>query len=367
MEEKEVDDDGSKTENNNRSMQREITEDHSKRDENHHLSNSQQLTLTPAGYQLAGYFILTYNLSMDIVEGKKCYNKSGGDDMNISPMVDFAFKCIFGSEVNKSILIDFLNATISGESKIKDLTIIDPFNLKEYIEDKLSILDVKAKLDDGSFVNVEVQITDQKNMQKRTLFYWSKLYTQQLTEGERFHKLEKTIAINIMNFELLKNTRSFHTTYHLREDKEAFVLTDVMEIHMIEVPKIINADNIDNTLIDWVLFLQDPKNKNMEVLAVKNPQIKKAMTVLEFINSDKKARALYEAREKELRDRMEQIEYAKELGLEQGLEQGIEQGIEQGKLETILNFLKAGVSDEVILKATKINKEELKKLKEQIN
>ena len=239
--------------------------------------------------------------------------------MTINPMIDFAFKFIFGSEENKDILIDFLNATIKNEQTIEDLTILNPFNLKNHVDDKLSILDVKARLENGNYVNVEVQLVNQKDMKNRTLYYWSRMYAEQLQEGEKYYKLEKTITINIMNFVLLEETKKYHTTYHLKEDEEGFQLTDLMEIHMIEVPKIINSEQkLDDKLVDWLLFLEDPDNKNMEVLTMKNPKIKKAMSVLEFINSDREARELYEAREKDLRDRLGQIAFAREEGREEG-------------------------------------------------
>ncbi|HPR97350.1 MAG TPA: Rpn family recombination-promoting nuclease/putative transposase, partial [Thermotogota bacterium] len=202
--------------------------------------------------------------------------------MKINPMVDFAFKFIFGSEQNKDILIDFLNATLKDNNKIKDLTILNPFNLKEHINDKLSILDIKAQLENGTYVNVEVQLVNQKDMKNRTLYYWSRMYSGQLNESEAYYNLKKTITINIMDFVLLEETKKYHTIYHLREDEEEFSLTDLMEIHMIEVPKLLNQpESLNDKLVEWLLFLENPANKNMEELAMKNPKIKKAMTVLE--------------------------------------------------------------------------------------
>ena len=287
-------------------------------------------------------------------------------------MIDFAFKFIFGSEQNKDILIDFLNATLQGDEKITDITLLDPFNLKEHSDDKLSILDVKAQLDNGAFVNVEVQLLNQRDMKNRTLYYWSKLYSGQLSESENYFKLKKTIAINILNFVLLNETKNYHTTYHLREDKEGFRLTELMEIHMIEIPKLIDSkENLDDKLVEWLLFLEDPENKNMEVLTMKNAKIQKAMTVLEFINSDKKARALYEARQKEIRDKMGQLLYAQEegmakgmeqgikQGIKKGIEQGIEQGIEREKKETAIEMLKDGMDIAIIQKYTKLDRSEI--------
>lgn len=275
--------------------------------------------------------------------------------MTINPMIDFAFKFIFGSEENKDILIDFLNATLKSKQKIEDLRMLNPFNLKNYSDDKLSILDVKARLENGIYVNVEIQLVNQKDMKSRTLYYWSRMYAGQLKEGEHYYKLEKTITINIMNFVLLEETKKYHTTYHLKEDEEWFKLTDLIEIHMIEVPKIINSQRkLDDKLVEWLLFLEDPENKNMEVLQMKNPQIKKAMSVLEFISSDREARKLYEAREKDLRDRLGQIAYARE------------EGEYKKALETSKRMIRDGMPLDVISKYTELTIEELEKLKKEV-
>jgi len=101
----------------------------------------------------------------------------------------------------------------------------------------------------------------------------------------------------------------------MKEENENFLFSDILEIHMIEVPKITNSkNNIDDKLLSWVLFFNNPQSENMEVIAMKNPQIKKAMTALEFLEMDRKSRELYEARLKELRDKESQPEYAREVG-----------------------------------------------------
>jgi predicted transposase/invertase (TIGR01784 family) len=106
--------------------------------------------------------------------------------------------------------------------------------------------------------------------------------------------------------------------------------------------------------MEWLLFLENPENKNMEVLKMKNPQIEKAMTVLEFISSDKEARELYEAREKELRDKIGQIMFAKE--------EGFNEGIEKGKFQMVRNLYKMGLSLEQIAEASKISVENLRQI-----
>src|SRR5580658_301867 len=111
----------------------------------------------------------------------------------LNPRVDFAFKKLFGSADNKDLLISFINAVVSKENQIVDLTLLNPYNHKDYPADKLSILDIKATDEQGRQYNIEMQITDQVYYNQRVLYYWSKLYASQLQQGDAFPELKKTI------------------------------------------------------------------------------------------------------------------------------------------------------------------------------
>lgn len=99
--------------------------------------------------------------------------------------IDFAFKQLFGTSGSEDILITFLNAMLKNslESPIMSLQLEDPHLHREHEDDKLSILDVSATLDTGTKVNVEIQLNNNHDMIKRSLYYWGKLYTSQLQKG----------------------------------------------------------------------------------------------------------------------------------------------------------------------------------------
>lgn len=101
--------------------------------------------------------------------------------------IDFAFKQLFGTSGSEDILITFLNAMLKNslESPIMSLQLEDPHLHREHEDDKLSILDVSATLDTGTKVNVEIQLNNNHDMIKRSLYYWGKLYTSQLQKGCR--------------------------------------------------------------------------------------------------------------------------------------------------------------------------------------
>ena len=158
----------------------------------------------------------------------------------VKPLNDFIFKKVFGEKGNEDILISFINAVLkrTKKEKIVELEIIDNKQLtKELILDKTGIIDVRAKTSNGENIDIEVQLTDQGNMDKRTLFYWGKMYLENIKQGQDYTSLEKVITINILDFEFL-GTETYQSSFHLWEDIEKdYMLTDVVEIHFLELPK----------------------------------------------------------------------------------------------------------------------------------
>src|SRR5699024_3707291 len=103
----------------------------------------------------------------------------------------------------------------------------------EYVSDKQSRLDLLVVTTTGERINVEIQFTDQYNMIKRSIYYWSGIYRSQLKTGMGYKELKSVISINVMNFNMIEQTERFHTFYHLHEDVDNFRLTNVMEFHFI--------------------------------------------------------------------------------------------------------------------------------------
>ena len=151
---------------------------------------------------------------------------------------DFIFRKLFGDEKNKDILISFLNAVmeLDDSRKLEDIELVDGTELyKESIDDKLGILDIRARTAYGEHINIEVQLVNQHNMDKRTLFYWSKIFTEQLKAGQPYNELRKTITINILDFNYIE-TEKYNTVFHLWEDSNKDCkLTDVLEIRFLEL------------------------------------------------------------------------------------------------------------------------------------
>lgn len=279
---------------------------------------------------------------------------------------DFIFQRIFGRQENKEILISFLNAVLMLEngSRLTDIEIIENTRLsKDRPYDKLGILDIRAQTLEGIQINIEIQIINQYNMDKRTLFYWSKLYTEQLNEGQAFNELKKTITINILDFEYIK-VENYHSVFHLWEDSNKdYKLTDVLEIRFIELPKFRKIQpDMSKPLDRWLLFLEDSPKEVLDMAIKAEPAIEKAQKVLEYLGTNEEIRRYYELREKAIHDEITRITGARE----EGIKEGIKEGIEEQKLESAKKMIQDGIDDNLIEKYTGISKSEIESLKKML-
>lgn len=291
--------------------------------------------------------------------------------------IDYAFKQLFGKEENKAITVVFINSFLqkTGHDPIADISFENSEESAEYKNDKSSRLDILATTKNGKRINIEIQFTDQFNMVNRSIYYWSGLYRRQIKKGEAYDELQPVIAINIMNFNYFTQTGRFHTRYHLYEDIEKFQVTDVMEFHFVEMPKLIQTwkkDKLDpwnDVLARWLLLLGvvDRKNgrvyedvyKELEGVAVQDEKLLSAFESWEELSMDEKEFAAYEGRMKQILDEQAAIraaELRKEKAVKEaekrGVEKGIEKGKEENKEETARRLLKAGFSTEEVVKFT---------------
>lgn len=277
----------------------------------------------------------------------------------LSPKVDFVFKKIFGNEKHPKILISFLNSVIKPVDLIESVEIKNTDIEKEHIEDKYSRLDIKAVTNKGEHINIEIQVKNEYNMIKRSLYYWSKMFEGQIVKGDNYDALSRTICINILDFKYLKND-SFHNCYRLKEINTNEELTDTMELHFIEIPKLRkldNADDISDMLEAWVTFIQRPTSEVINKLEMTNEEIKEAKEELIRLSGDDKERERYEKRQESLLEQNSLLHNAEQ--------KGIAKGIQQAKINTVLNFYKMGLSIEQISEGVSLSSDEVEKIIEE--
>ena len=268
----------------------------------------------------------------------------------LNPKLDYVFKRIFGRQGNESITKNFLSAILN--QNITDIILEENTILpKDMLDDKVGILDVKAKIDGSINCDIEMQIVNKKNIEKRILFYCSKMYVQSIKSGKDYLELEKSIAILITDYEIpsLKEIKKYVSKWNLREeDYGNIILTDAIEIVIIELPKFEKYKN-NTKLAEWVKFINNPRVINME-----NKEIKKAKEILDEISQDKHERYLAELREKYIMDQ-KAVEAA-------GFDKGLEQGEKQKTLELAKKMKEEGIDLKTIEKITNLTLEELKNI-----
>ena len=299
----------------------------------------------------------------------------------INPRVDIAFKKLFGVEENKDLLISLINAIVSDEDQVVNVKLLNPYNPKSFQTDKLSILDIKAEGETGKRYNIEIQITDESDYDKRALYYWAKLYTEQLKESDRYDKLSKSIGIHILNFTSVPELKPYHNTFHITDkDTGLHAFTD-LELHTIELTKF--SDQAPKTLQElvtkikskldlWVAFLTryDILSDQDLPKEIDNPPLKKALSTLNIMNFDEEEREAYENHLKWLRIEASTLHKRFEDGKSEGREEGIEIGEARGREEEKLlsekkmhiiakNLQAQGMDRETIAKIMELSMEDI--------
>lgn len=277
---------------------------------------------------------------------------------------DYIFKRVFAFEGNESVLKDLLEAIL--RKNIKNVTIKNPEIIPYEREDKRGLLDIKAETDDGTVLDIEMQMEDKKNIEERGTLYLANMITSQLQVGDDYTTLKKSIVIFITNYNFLKRN-SYHSIGKIKFDKtlkEEYVdmgyktedeeASKYIEFHYIELPKYKKKTQSEFTKLDqWMCVFTNRKGEMM--LAEKeNKEIKKAMNTLDYISSDPK--------ERERHNSVIMDEYNR-LTSEQNF---FEAGKEEGIIETAKEMIKKKLPIDLICEITKLTKEEVEKIKESI-
>ena len=284
--------------------------------------------------------------------------------LNYNPLNDYLFKFIFGREERKRITLSFLNAVLDRkESKeLTDITFIDREFDPQFEEDKLSQLDIYGIASDGSQINIEVQLMNLYNMQKRTLYYWARMY-QTLRKGEAYQQLSPSITINLLNFSLLPQ-KSPHNMYGLYDIVSGHRLTEDLEIHFLEIPKFkLKSVKEMKRLEKWLAYFSNKLNeRETEELAMSEAAIKEAIQAEHIFMQSDVERWQYEQREKAMRDYLSAMTSSRDEGLQEGRREGRREGI----LDMARSLLALNVPVDVIEKSSGMTRAEILALQQSV-
>ena len=290
------------------------------------------------------------------------------DTRFVSAKNDFLFGKIFGDEQRTRPLCSLTSAVLNED--IWHLELLNPHIPRITFTKKGVVLDIRAIINEGRYVNIEMQVKRQSFFTKRTQFLSSRLHSSQLDIGKNYDELQESIAINFLcksNHNLPKE--SWFHSYRLRHDRlHVPIPSGITRIIFIELEKVAKLGTIDesNQLMEWILFMNAKTVEEMSSIAVRNPDIMEAFKIVKEVMSNPDQWRLYEAQQDYIR--VQETEEAlaekrtveaREEGEKKGIEIGEKRGEKNGVIKTAKAMLAAGVDIETVCKATGLRPEDL--------
>ena len=222
----------------------------------------------------------------------------------IDPKIDCVFKALLGSESNRALLIHFLNAILGPAlpAPITEVDILNPYNDKEFLDDKLSIVDVKARDQRGCLHQIEIQLLAHRDLLARILYTWTDLYSAQLHSGEDYGQLKPTYAIWLLGEDLLPDRPEFAHDFRLR-DSAGRPLLDHGGIWLLELNKF-HAEAIHTEQERWLKFFTEGEQLDADALPtwMDTDEMRQAMNTLKAFSEKDRAYHAYQSRQNYLRE-----------------------------------------------------------------
>ena len=282
----------------------------------------------------------------------------------------YFLKLFFGKQGNERFLKSFLEELL--EIKIEKIEIITEYTLEQLAkEEKGGRLDLEAKINNEIIVNIELQIRNQKDIEKRTLYYAARLITENSKTGEQYERLKQIIMINILDYELLEFKEYISDTVTVINKHREYETIKNQKFYYIELPKFRKAKiDINDKLNQWIALIDDDKEM-VEMAITKNKTIKEAKEEVDKLTADPNLRGILKLRDKWERDYYNDIGCAKDEGREEGerigRNEGEKIGREEEKQEAAIAMFKLEMDMNNIMKVTKLTKKELEKIKKKYN
>ncbi|AEM22769.1 hypothetical protein Bint_2158 [Brachyspira intermedia PWS/A] len=293
-----------------------------------------------------------------------------GSNNNFNVLNDYFVRYLLSDKGSEAILLDFINSIMldSGMKTFRSVEILTPFNFKENYEDKETIADVKCITQNGTVVIIEIQLQGNSRFPERILYYWASNYNKLLKQGEKYDALTPVISINLLNFNLDDND-FIHSCYMIYDTNNKRLLTDHLQIHIIELKKF-KYNTLEYDLNCWLKFftMKDKDNKEviMSELVKEKPIMEEVQRRYNNFIKDRLMMNEYDKRQAYLYGNQIMLEEERRLGRvegkEEGIKEGIEQGIEQEKYSLARNMKNKNMDLNLISELTGLSIEKIEKL-----
>ena len=271
---------------------------------------------------------------------------------------DCFVRYFFTDKGGEKVLLDFINAVmISADMKtFKAVEILNPFNLKKNYNDKETIVDVKCITKNGTVVIIEVQLSGNSRFPERILYYWSANYSKLLKKGEEYEDLTPVISINLLNFNLNKNDKNVHSCYMIYDTKNKRLLTDHLQIHIIELKKFKFKNNdLKKDLKNWLgFFTTNNMEEYMSEIVKEKPIMEEAHK--RYNNFIRSRLMMSEYEKKEI------YQYDKQIMLKDERRKGIKEGRKERNYAIAKSLKNSGLDNKFISEHTGLSIEEIEKL-----
>ena len=308
----------------------------------------------------------------------------GLQDRYINPYTDFGFKLLFGTAMNKELLISFLNALLLDREVIKDVTYLNTEHLGTQEYDRRAIFDVYCENDRGEKILVEMQRGEQQFFKDRSVYYATFPIREQAPRGVWDYELKCVYVVGILNFRFVEGAPDhYHHEVKLVDLRTREVFYDKLSFIYLEMPKFNKAEEELTTMFDkWMFVLRNLANLLERPRALQSRVFDRLFEAAEIAAFTPQRRSEYWESLKNYRDwnnvlntnirkshergLKEGLEKGREQGLKEGLEKGMEKGLEQGRIderkENARNLKKLGIATAVISQATGLSREEVEAL-----
>jgi len=290
----------------------------------------------------------------------------------INPYTDFGFKKLFGTEMNKDLLISFLNALFNGrKQEILDVQYLNAEKLGEGYGDRRAVFDVYCMASDGSRFIVEMQKAEQEYFKDRSIYYSTFAIREQAIKGKEWnYHLDDVYTVGVLNFVFPDGEYPSDSMCHeikLKDVEDNHVFYDKLTFLYLEMPKFTKTEDELETMFDkWMFVLHNLGRLLDRPKALQDRVFQKLFEQAEIARYSESERWKYFESQKEYWDNYSIVTTALKKGRPEGIEQGRPEGIEQGRAEGIMttarNLRQMGLSTADISKATGLSAEDIEKL-----
>lgn len=285
-------------------------------------------------------------------------------DRYINPYTDFGFKMLFGTEMNKELLISFINSLLSGKEVIRDLTYLNTEHLGTSEADRRAVFDVYCENERGEKILIEMQRGEQQFFKDRSLYYATFPIHEQGEKGEWDYRLKAVYVIGILNFKFdSEDDNYFHHEVQLMDVCTKQVFYDKLTFIYLEMPKFNKSEDELVTMFDkWLFVLRNLSRLMARPAALQDRIFTRLFEAAEIAKFTKEQYEAYEESLKVYRDWQNTIVTAEQKGMAKGMAEGIAKGRMEQNIANARSMKLAGLDYEIISQVTGLSKDEIDKL-----